>query len=73
MALRLGALHDALMHPGDGDLARRAAEEVAAYDNRLASLDTRLAVLTWMVGFLIALGVANLWLTMNILNRLPRP
>jgi len=34
---------------------------------------TRLAVLTWMVGFLIALGVANLWLTVNILNRVPRP
>ena len=73
MALRLGALHDALLHPGDDDLARRAAEEVAGYDNRLASLDTRLAVLTWMVGFLIALGVANLWMTVTLLNRLPRP
>jgi hypothetical protein len=49
MALRLGALHDALLHPGDKDLAQKAAEEVAGYDSRLASIETRLMVLTWMV------------------------
>ena len=61
MSLRLGALQDALTHPGDPDLARKAAEEVAGYENRLSSLDTRLAVLTWMVAFNIALTVAILW------------
>jgi len=61
MTLRLGALHDALLHPGDKELAQKAAEEVAAYDNRLASIDTRLAVLTWMVGFNLLLTVATLW------------
>ena len=75
MALRMGALYDAL-RAGQGlsdEDAKRAAEEVASYDNRLAALDTRTAVLTWMVAFLIALAVGNLWLTVQILGRLPRP
>jgi hypothetical protein len=75
MALRMGALYDAL-RTAQGiteDDARRAAEEVASYDNRMAAIDTRMAVLTWMVGFLIALMVGNLWLTVSILARLPRP
>ena len=75
MALRLGALYDAL-RTGQGiseEDAKRAAEEVASYDNRMAALDSRTAVLTWMVGALIALTIGNLWLTMTILGRLPRP
>jgi hypothetical protein len=71
----MGALYDAL-RAGQGlsdEDAKRAAEEVASYDNRLAALDTRTAVLTWMVAFLIALAVGNLWLTVQILGRLPRP
>lgn len=75
MALRMGALYDAL-RTGQGiseDDAKRAAEEVASYDNKMAGLDTRTAVLTWMVGFLIALAVGNLWVTVTILGRLPRP
>jgi hypothetical protein len=71
----MGALYDAL-RTGEGiseDDAKRAAEEVAGYDNRLAALDTKVAVLTWMVGVLITLVVANLWMTITILGRLPRP
>jgi hypothetical protein len=75
MALRMGALYDAL-RTGQGiseEAAKQAAEEVASYDNRMAALDARTAVLTWMVGALIALTISNLWLTMTILSRLPRP
>jgi hypothetical protein len=75
MALRMGALYDAL-RTGQGisdEDAKKAAEEVASYDNRMAVLDTRTAVLTWMTGFLIALIIGNLWLTVTILSRLPRP
>lgn len=72
MTLRLGALQDALLHPGDEELARKAAEEVAGYENRLASIETRLSVLTWMVGFLITITIGNLFLTFSILQRLPR-
>ena len=70
MSLRLGALHDALLNPGDSELAREAAEEVAAYHNRLASIDSRLLVLTWMVGCTIALELGLLWLTISLLSHL---
>jgi hypothetical protein len=62
MALRLGALHDALLNAGaDPDSARKAAEEVASYENRLAAIDTRLAVLTWIAGTNLAATLAILW------------
>ena len=59
MAMQLGALRDALVRAGAGDdYVARAAEEVATYDTRLSSIDTRLAVLTWMVGATFAGVVA---------------
>lgn len=57
MTLRLGALHDALLDPGNAEKAQRAAEEVAGYENRLAAIESRLTLLTWMVGTNIALTV----------------
>ena len=45
MALQLAALRDALIDAGASEAkADRAAEELAGYENRLASIDTRLAV-----------------------------
>lgn len=62
MALQLGALRDALIDAGASEAkADRAAEELAGYENRLASIDTRLAVLTWMVGTNIVLTAGVLW------------
>ncbi len=43
--------------------AGNAAAEVGGYDNRLAAIDTRLAVLTWMAG-------TNIVLTAGVLFRL---
>jgi len=63
MALRMGALYDAL-RTGQGiseEDAKRAAEEVASYDNRMAALDSRTAVLTWMVGTNVAISLAIFW------------
>jgi hypothetical protein len=73
MALMLGALYKALIegHVSE-EQARAAAEEVAGYENRLASIESRLTLLTWMVGTLVALTIGNLWLTFSILGRLPR-
>jgi hypothetical protein len=52
MALQLGALRDALIDAGaKPEKADKAAEELAGYENRLASIDSRLTLLTWMVGF----------------------
>ena len=69
MALQLGALRDALIAAGaPADKADRAAEEVAAYENRLASIENKITALTgrvdllsWMVGFNIAMTLAILW------------
>jgi hypothetical protein len=58
MTLRLGALHDALLDPGNAEKAQRAAEEVAGYENRLAAIESRLTLLTWMVGTNVALTMA---------------
>jgi hypothetical protein len=37
---------------------RAAAEEAAGYENRLSSVESKLAVLTWMVGTNIVLTLA---------------
>ncbi len=62
MALQLGALRDALIDAGaQPDKAAKAAEELAGYDNRLAAMDTRLSVLTWMAGTNLVLTAGVLW------------
>ena len=71
MTLRLGALHDALLSAGaNPTIAQQASEEVAGYESRLSSIDTKLTVLTWMVGTLTALVLGVFWLCFNILSRL---
>jgi len=52
-------LFEALLAAGvTAEVAGKAAEEVAVYENRLASVETKLAVLQWMVGFNLAISVA---------------
>jgi len=46
MSLRLGALHDALLDPGNEAKARAAAEEVADYQSRMRRITGRLSLLT---------------------------
>jgi hypothetical protein len=66
MALQLGALRDALIEAGASeDKASRAAEELASYENRLATIESRLGVLVWMVG-------TNLAVTLGVLAKLLR-
>jgi hypothetical protein len=62
MALQLGALRSALLQAGASEAAAdKASEEVASYDNRLASMESSLNVLKWMVGFVLALNVGILF------------
>jgi hypothetical protein len=62
MALQLGALRDALIDAGaKQEKADKAAEELAGYENRLANIDTRLTLLTWMVGTNIVITLGVLW------------
>ena len=67
MALQLGALRDALIEAGATEaLAKAASEEVATYDSRLASIDTRLTLLTWMVGASLAANAGIGWMMLRI-------
>lgn len=62
MALQLGALRDALIDAGaKPEKADKAAEELAGYENRLASIDSRLSVLAWMAGTNLVLTAGVLW------------
>jgi hypothetical protein len=55
MALQLGAIRDALLSAGaPPEKADKAAEELAGYENRLATIELRLAVLMFMVAGLCA-------------------
>ena len=61
MALMMAALYDALPSAAAGDeSARKAAEEVAAYDNRFAKPESETALVKWMIGFNLALTAAVL-------------
>ncbi len=67
MTTMIAELYDALVSAGaPEDKARKAAETVAAYENRFASIDVKLTkidgdinLLKWMLGLLLA-GVASL-------------
>ena len=62
MALELGRLRNALIAAGaPPQEAEAAAEEVAAYENRLAKVEAGLDVVKWMLGFNLAMTLAILW------------
>jgi hypothetical protein len=72
MALRMGALYDALKQvPGlPEEAAREAAEEVAQYESSMAEIRSSLRLGTWMLSAVIALVLVNLGFTFQILSKL---
>ena len=61
MAMMMGNLYQALLESGASDEnARKAAEEVAIYDNRFAKVESELLLLKWMVGFNLTMTAAVL-------------
>ncbi len=71
MAMQLGALRTALLEAGaTQDKADKAAEEAASYVTRLAGLETRVAVVTWMVGANITLTVVTLGVLITLASKL---
>lgn len=83
MALMMSGLYDALLDAGASeDKARKAAEEAAAYETRLSSidakldrLDSRMTLLQWVAGIgcsvMLALLLVNLNWSWQLLQRLP--
>ncbi len=66
MALQHGAFQAALSEAGASPhLARKAVEEVAYYGVRMAAIDRRVAVLTWITGTNIALTIVVLFKTFH--------
>ncbi len=62
MSTMISEVYDAFREAGASEeKARKAAEAIAAYENRFAAIERRLDVLTWMVGFNLAMTVAILW------------
>jgi hypothetical protein len=66
MALQLGALRNALI---DGaakpEKAHKAAEAMASCEGKLAIMDTKLTLSTWMISFNLVLAVGVLWHLMS--------
>ena len=59
MALQLGATRAVFLAAHvPADIADKAAEELAAYETRFATVESKLSLLTWMVGTNIALTLA---------------
>lgn len=62
MALMSAELYDALKEAGASEeKARKAAEAVAAFDQRFNKIENDLSVLKWMVGTNIALTITVMW------------
>jgi len=62
MSTMISEVYDAFREAGASEeKARKAAEAIAAYENRFAAIERRRDVLTWMVGFNLAMTVAILW------------
>lgn len=74
MPLMMRDMYKALRsaHGVPAEQAEKAAEELAGLDVRMASIEARLTLLTWMVGTNITLTLLLLGLCFQILLRLPR-
>jgi hypothetical protein len=58
----ISEVYDALKDAGASEeKARKAAEAIAAYENRFNRIEQDLAIVKWMLGFNLAIAVATLW------------
>ncbi len=79
MTTMIAEVYDALLEAGASqEKARKAAEAIAGYESRFAEIEKRLerlegkiTLLSWMVGVAISLSLGNLFLSFQILSRLP--
>jgi hypothetical protein len=56
----ISEVYDAFIEAGaTSETARKAAEAIAAYEVRFATIESELRLIRWTQGILIALGVAT--------------
>jgi hypothetical protein len=73
MPLMLSEVYDALLEAGASEeKAKKAAEAIAGYDNRLARMERRLDVLTYMIGANLTLTLFALGLLWQLGRALPK-
>ena len=62
MSTMISEVYDALKEAGASEeKAKAAAQALANYENRFASINTDLVLLKWMIGFNLAFTMAVLW------------
>jgi len=72
MTTMIAEVYDALKEAGASeDKARKAAETIANYDTQFSDIRSELKVHRWMFGVLTTIGIGNLFLSFQILSRLP--
>lgn len=79
MTTMIAKVYDALLEAGASpDKACKAAEAIAGYESRFTEIEKRLdrmdgkiTLLSWMVGVAITRAIGNLFLSFQILSRLP--
>lgn len=68
MAMMLSKTYDAFRAAGaPDDKAREAAEELAGYENRLATIEADVKLLKWMAGVNLAFSLAIFVLLLRLL------
>ena len=74
MPTMISEVYDALLEAGASEeKARKAAEAVAAYDQRFATLETRLVQLDGRVALVQWMVCTNIVLTLGVLWKLLKP
>ena len=62
MTTMISEVYDALISAGADEMkARAAASAIANYDDRFNRLEKDIAIMKWMLGFVLAMQVAILW------------
>ena len=70
MAVIMGDLYTALLQAGAAETeARKAAAEVAGFENRLSGLEGKVNLLTWMVATVITLQIMTLGGLIGLLRK----
>ena len=72
MTTMIAEVYDELKEAGASEeKARQAAETISDYDNQFGEIRTELKVHRWILGVLTTIGIGNLFLSFQILTRLP--